>query len=246
MPVSEADRLRWKGYEGLYGVRYWGALYPSLLSAQVYRQDDDLYFETTGVAGDIPTPKMLFEVSPGLFFATNGEALDFRGPIPTWRNIKLEKVGTGPAPWQKGVLLFCGLVFLSGLLYFPVQAIFRRIRHGRSLEKPSSRWARLAPVLLILASMFGLLSIALIAAMPTIIYSGFLGWLHLPLWQRSIMHAPFALLVCAAGFFILVIVAWKNRWWSGAVRTYLSLVSFTSLLLLLFLAQWHLIGISIA
>ena len=33
----------------------------------------------------------LEEYQPGLFFTPSGEALDFRGAVPTWRNIKLEK-----------------------------------------------------------------------------------------------------------------------------------------------------------
>jgi CubicO group peptidase (beta-lactamase class C family) len=35
----------------------------------------------------------LEEYEPGLFFTPSGEALDFRGPAPTWRNMELE------APW---------------------------------------------------------------------------------------------------------------------------------------------------
>lgn len=34
----------------------------------------------------------LSEHLPGLFFTAGGEALDFRGEQPTWRNIKLQKV----------------------------------------------------------------------------------------------------------------------------------------------------------
>ncbi len=245
MPVSEADRMRWKEYEGLYGVRVWGVLSPAALSARVYRQGEHLYLQTAGVAGDSSTSQMLVEVSPGLFFAINGEALDFRGPAPTWRNIKLEKVGEGPAPWQKGLLVLCGLVFLVGLLYYPVRAIVRRVRHMVHAEPPASRWAKLTPWLVVLCSLFGLLSIVLIAALPTIIYSGFLGWLHLPAWQRLIMHAPFALLVCAAVFLVLVILAWIRRSGSPGERTYLSLLSFASLALLALLAQWHLIGFSV-
>jgi CubicO group peptidase (beta-lactamase class C family) len=33
----------------------------------------------------------LQEYQPGLFFTPSGEALDLRGPVPTWRNIKMEK-----------------------------------------------------------------------------------------------------------------------------------------------------------
>jgi CubicO group peptidase (beta-lactamase class C family) len=33
----------------------------------------------------------LEEVQPGLFFTPSGEALDLRGPVPIWRNIKMQK-----------------------------------------------------------------------------------------------------------------------------------------------------------
>jgi CubicO group peptidase (beta-lactamase class C family) len=33
----------------------------------------------------------LEEHQPGLFFTPSGEALDLRGPVPTWRNIRMEK-----------------------------------------------------------------------------------------------------------------------------------------------------------
>jgi CubicO group peptidase (beta-lactamase class C family) len=33
----------------------------------------------------------LFEYKPGLFFTPDGEAVDFRGEVPTWRNLKLKK-----------------------------------------------------------------------------------------------------------------------------------------------------------
>jgi hypothetical protein len=35
----------------------------------------------------------LIEYRPGLFFAAHGEALDFTGSVPTWRNIRLKKTG---------------------------------------------------------------------------------------------------------------------------------------------------------
>ncbi len=33
----------------------------------------------------------LEEYAPGLFFSSTGEALDFRGETPTWRNIRLAR-----------------------------------------------------------------------------------------------------------------------------------------------------------
>lgn len=84
--------------------------------------------------------------------------------------------------------------------------------------------------------------LVMIAALPTIIYSGFLGWLELPLWQRLLMHMPFALLLAETGFVALTLPAWKHRWWMLGERIYFLVLSLTSAALLLLLLHWHLIG----
>jgi CubicO group peptidase (beta-lactamase class C family) len=241
MQPSDQDQLRWKKYEGVYSARVWGVLDPSRNAGRVYIQDSHLYLKTTE-SGDT---LRLVETSPGLFFAGNGEVLDFRGAVPTWRNIKLTKVGAGPAPGQQALLAVCALVFLSGLLFFPLRSLVRRIRRTGTPARSTGRWATLASTLAILTSLFGLSSISLIVAMPTIIYSGFLGWLHLPLWQRLLMHMPFALLIAGIGLLAMNVPAWKNRWWSRGERIYLLAASFTSVAMLLLLNHWHLIGLSL-
>ena len=47
----------------------------------------------------------LAEVEPGLFLADNGETLDLRGHVPTWRNLRLVRVSGGPSPWQWAILV---------------------------------------------------------------------------------------------------------------------------------------------
>jgi len=73
--------------------------------------------------------------------------------------------------------------------------------------------------------------------LPTIIYSGFLGWLELPLWQRLL-----AFLVASHGLILLMALAWKHRGWSPGESLYYPTLGLTSLTVLLFLSQWHLIG----
>ena len=46
---------------------------------------------------DSPVRHRLAEVEPGLFLADNGETLDLRGPVPTWRNLRLVRVSGGPS-----------------------------------------------------------------------------------------------------------------------------------------------------
>jgi hypothetical protein len=241
---STQDQIRWKGYEGLYSTRAWGVLDPSRNSGRVYVHGSHLYLSIQ--INDALSEFRLTEVLPGLFFAENGEALDFRGAIPTWRNIKLTKVGTGPAPWQQVVLAVCALIFFSGLLFFPLRRLVRCLRRSESPAKTASRWAILiTPILVNLTGLFGLLSIGMIAILPTIIYSGFLGWLELPLWQRLMMHTPFALLTAGGGFLILGGFAWKKAWWTRGEKIYYLLFAFALVATLTLLGYWHLIGLSL-
>jgi hypothetical protein len=180
-----------------------------------------------------------------LFFTVDGEALDFRGDVPTWGNIKITRIGEGPSLWQQTILAVCALVFLTTLLYPPLRSIFHRIRDVVPERTTMSRGALLASAAVILASLFGLLSIGMVAAMPTIIYSGFLGWLELPLWQRVLMHAPLAFLVTGAGFLALNVPAWKNRWWSRTESIHFLVFDLAFIVVLAFFSYWYLIGLSL-
>jgi CubicO group peptidase (beta-lactamase class C family) len=238
---SAQDRLRWREYVGDYSVKTWGVVDPTQALGQVYQPGSDLYLKISEPADDL----RLMEVSPGLFFAENGEALDFRGDVPTWRNIKLIRIGKGASTLQQAVLAACGLVFLSGLIMPPLRGIIRRFRRAKPAGMAASRWAHVASAFAILASFFGLLSIIILVAFPKIIYSGFLGWLELPLWQKLLLHAPFAFLVTVIGFLALNVPAWKNRWWSRGERVYYLAFGLASVAVVLLLSFWHLIGLSL-
>ncbi len=68
-----------------YGLFWWAHIGRFLgigrMSVDVQKKDGFLIFDG----------QKLFEYKPGLFFSPNGEAIDFRGEIPTWRNLKLKK-----------------------------------------------------------------------------------------------------------------------------------------------------------
>ena len=72
------DRPEWRQYEGEYGYVVWGQ---DTTFNVVQRKNGYLYFSEL----------KLEEHQPGLFFSSTGEALDLRGPVPTWRNVKLWK-----------------------------------------------------------------------------------------------------------------------------------------------------------
>jgi CubicO group peptidase (beta-lactamase class C family) len=72
------DLAAWEPYVGKYAYR---AFEHPAGSFEVHRRGGYLFLDHM----------KLTEYVPGLFFTANGEALDFREPVPTWRNIPLER-----------------------------------------------------------------------------------------------------------------------------------------------------------
>lgn len=94
MPVFEPTPYKdeWAKYLGHYdivqkgwGLFWWARVGQSLgierKIVNIQKKEDFLIFDG----------KKLLEYKPGLFFTPDGEALDFRGEVPTWRNLKLKK-----------------------------------------------------------------------------------------------------------------------------------------------------------
>lgn len=71
-----ANGAAWKAIEGGYHIDQWGERAQQFL---VHRKNGWLYLNDWRLA----------EFEPNLFFTADGEALDFRQPEPTWRNIRL-------------------------------------------------------------------------------------------------------------------------------------------------------------
>ncbi|MCK4835305.1 MAG: beta-lactamase family protein [Candidatus Aminicenantes bacterium] len=84
MPEGAADKPganmpEWQKYIGEYNIKRWGGRVIHTYKVRVI--NGYLYLNWM----------RCFEHLPGLFFTYNGEALDFRGTIPTFRNIRLYK-----------------------------------------------------------------------------------------------------------------------------------------------------------
>jgi len=73
------DKPEWKQYTGVYGMVTWGRIRGSQIIIAVRNGHLTL--------NGVPCREHL----PGLFFTYSGEALDFRGTVPTYRNILLIK-----------------------------------------------------------------------------------------------------------------------------------------------------------
>jgi len=69
----------WAEFLGDYRIEQWGRTSDTVT---VHRNNGYLYL------GHV---RLVVELEPGLFFTSDGEAVDFRGPLPTWRNIPLRR-----------------------------------------------------------------------------------------------------------------------------------------------------------
>jgi CubicO group peptidase (beta-lactamase class C family) len=82
--ATVADQARWQGYVGDYGAQLWKLEVP----AHIKQMAGQLIIGCPGYMADTP----LTEVQPGLFFTPEGEALDLRGPEPTFSGVRLTRL----------------------------------------------------------------------------------------------------------------------------------------------------------
>jgi CubicO group peptidase (beta-lactamase class C family) len=71
------ERKAWDKYLGDYTIQIWGK---PAQQVRIHRKNGYLYLDDF---------RLIVEIEPGLFFASDGEAVDFRHTPATWRNIRL-------------------------------------------------------------------------------------------------------------------------------------------------------------
>jgi CubicO group peptidase (beta-lactamase class C family) len=156
----------------------------------------------------------LTEFEPGLFFSPYGDAVDFRGQVPTFGDIPLIKIDPRTKLMQIVFYAICGLVFLSALFFGPLRALIRRIRRENASEESLAVRSPLSPrlvwsgILAALASLFSLFLIAIIMLIPNMVYLlAFIPLLRpyvdLSWWQFAILSLPFLSLVLALAIALL-------------------------------------------
>jgi CubicO group peptidase (beta-lactamase class C family) len=244
-----ADPDTWRRYLGDYKTPNWDVIAIDTSPSRVYEDDGTLYFDGDDIEASEGTddpPYALHEVQPGLFFTETGEALDFRTDPPTFRNLQLQRVGTGPTWLVRAILAMCALAMLVALF----TPLARRVRHRgrpRGAEALSPTHGHPANVAVsgfaVATSLCGLATIAALVIYPRLIYAGYLGWLDLAIFVRLWLHAPLGLFVGTVALAAMTVRGWQQGWWRPRQhRIHFALLA-AALVEIVFLAAWGLIGI---
>ena len=237
MPARGDETTRWAGYSGLYRTLAWDVLELEGPPARFLVDAGVPYFEGED-RNDVFARHRLAEIEPGLFLADDGETLDLRGPVPTWRNFRLVGVSDGPSPWQWAILGAAVLVALTWL----GGALARTVRRSPAPRTATSRWRGVAATVAGATALVVLAAVALLAWLPGLVDAGFLGWLELPPAERLALHVPLAVAVLGVSTAALVAAGWIGRWWPSAVRLQYTALAVAAVALGALLAGWDLIG----
>ena len=244
LPPTADQAARWERYVGTYRTAVWGVVSPLWAPARFVVEAGVPYFDSEAMPPGSTARFALTEVEAGLFITNDGEMVDFRGGVPTWRSLDLVRVQTAPLPWQWVLLGAIGLASLLWLLGAGVAWVRQRRRGTITLNRPPDgvrRWRRAAAALAALTELLTFAVIGLLVAVPALVDSGFLGALDFPLVQRLLLHLPIFVTLAAAGLVTLVVIGWRH-WWSSIERTGYAILGAASTALVAQLAAWHLIG----
>ena len=237
MPARGDESTRWAGYSGLYRTLAWDVLELDGPPARFLVEAGIPYFEGED-RDDVLARRRLAEIEPGLFLANNGETLDLRGPVPTWRNFRLVRVSDGPSAWQWAIL---GAAALAAVTWLG-GALARSVRRSPASRTAGSHWRPVAATVAGATALVVLATVALLASIPGLVDAGFLGWLELHPAERLALHLPLAVAVLGASTAALVAAGWIGRWWPSAVRLQYTALAVAAVVLGALLVGWHLIG----
>jgi hypothetical protein len=93
-----------------------------------------------------------------------------------------------------------------------------------------------------LAVLLVVASVALVAALPGLVDSGFVGWLGLPVALRLALHLPMATAAVGAVLCVVVAGAWVRHAWPPGARAGMTALALATVALVAQLAAWRLIG----
>ena len=197
---DELQQNRWKDYAGSYAIRKWGKV------TDVVRVRSGEQLEFNG--------HPMFEVEPGLFFALDGEALDFRGATPTVSNFKLEK-DNGTLQTQIILLGFCVIGFISVIPWSVAGFVgsVKRCRNGEKIRPPRLYSLGVSTrIAITLASLLALGTLPMLIQYPIFLFSG------TPLPQSGLhfeQQIGYSMVYATAALTLLSVMGLSISWGTG-------------------------------
>ena len=192
---EESERQKWKNYAGAYAIRVWGQ------ANDIVRLRSGEQLEINGYP--------LVEVEPGLFFDPDGEAIDFRGEIPTGRNIKLEK-DNGILQAQNILLYLCSIIFFLAILWSVAGFVGSRIRQKKEMCPQRLNWLDISTrITIFLAALLALGTLPMLIQHPILLFSGTPlphGGLHI---QQQI---GFSMVYAVVGLTLVSVIGLSISW----------------------------------
>jgi hypothetical protein len=240
----DPDPDRWQPFLGQYQTMDLGALDLTGPTSRLYEDGGRLYLD--GSDTDDET-YLLHEIEPGLFFTETAEVVDLRTEPPTFRNLELTRVGSGPTPVAMALLVLCSLVIAAAVIPTPLRRLGTAYPNSpnESGEPARGRALRLAVTGATIATgVAGLASIALVAALPRITYSGYIGWADLPTLLEVWVRVPTLLFVSTVALAVLVAWYWRRSWRADRQHWTRSALIAAASVVTVMLASWQMLGVA--
>lgn len=218
------DKSEWEQWVGNYRISVFG--YPSG-KARIEFKNGYLHF-----AG-----QQLEEYLSGLFFTAEGEALDMRGEVPTFRNIKLERMEF--PLFVKILLVFITLSWFVFLVGLPV-SYFRR-RHHRQLagSVPNKDFPVIYSVVGIAASLVGLGYASLLVFSAPFLLGFAIPWYSFYSVEIKIFWLlPYFWFLLCAVLAVFLFGLKRERFSTASVRILYVLLTFAAFVFLFLLIYW--------
>jgi CubicO group peptidase (beta-lactamase class C family) len=224
---SGPNKPEWKKYTGMYRIRSFNQ---PVWKGIIKIKNGYLYYN------DQPLEEFL----PGLFFDPDGEAIDMRGEVPTYRNIILEKIEI--PVWVRISNLIVMTISLSFILGWPVIYILNRNRFLNP-AKDENNWPLMNTLIGYLISLLILAYLYLLFyEIPFALYETYPWYYRYPIYVKIVLVLPFITLLIGVYLLITSIKTWKFRIGHKIQRIFYVTLTGGTMLFILLLGHWKQFG----
>ena len=157
-----------------------------------------------------------------------------RGNNPTTAYLKL--TGMDTPGFHINAIKACLLLFASVIILWPLGFIAKL----RKKSRKSSKGAQRTGILVWIMSLMNILFILNLQRMITPMGFGF----GVPAGMSTLLKLTLLQPLMAAGLAVMLVIAWKNRYWTTIARLHYTLIAAASVFMVWWLNYWNLLGYS--